>query len=135
MGWRAARKGSREETVTTNVAVSRGGKGPTAFLVWMVFLSGVAGLAQFPATPAAAQATDDIGATGGRVRTYYVAAEEVDWDYAPLGIDMIAIRAIQKPESRPRTSVRPGRGDNSAYFLPVGQGAPSLFAVTAPMPL
>ena len=77
-----------EETVTKSVAVSRLGKRPAAVLVGMVFLFGVAGLAQSPATPAPAQATDDTGATGGRVRTYYVAAEEVDWDYAPLGIDM-----------------------------------------------
>jgi len=79
--------GFGEETVTKSVAVSRLGKRP-AVLVGMVFLFGVAGLAQSPATPAPAQATDDTGATGGRVRTYYVAAEEVDWDYAPLGIDM-----------------------------------------------
>jgi FtsP/CotA-like multicopper oxidase with cupredoxin domain len=57
-------------------------------LVWAVFLFGVGGLTQLGATPAAPQAKDDIGATGGRVRTYYVAAEEVEWDYAPLGIDM-----------------------------------------------
>ena len=25
--------------------------------------------------------------TGGKVRTYYVAADEVEWDYAPHGID------------------------------------------------
>ena len=30
----------------------------------------------------------DIPAAGGHVRTYYVAAEETEWDYAPLGIDM-----------------------------------------------
>jgi manganese oxidase len=58
-------------------------------LVWAVFLFGVGGLAQVATTPAAPQANADIGATGGRVRTYYVAAEEVEWDYAPLGIDMM----------------------------------------------
>jgi len=57
-------------------------------LVWAVFLFGVGGLAQLGATPAAPQAQADAGATGERVRTYYVAAEEVEWDYAPLGIDM-----------------------------------------------
>jgi FtsP/CotA-like multicopper oxidase with cupredoxin domain len=56
--------------------------------VWAVFLFGVASLAQLAATPAARQAKDDAGAAGGRVRTYYVAAEEVEWDYAPLGVDM-----------------------------------------------
>lgn len=25
----------------------------------------------------------------GRVRTYYIAADEVDWDYAPSGKDLI----------------------------------------------
>src|SRR5512138_58360 len=58
-------------------------------LVWAVFLVGAGGLVQLGAIPAAPQARDDIGATGGRVRTYYVAAEEVEWDYAPLGIDMM----------------------------------------------
>ena len=56
-------------------------------VVWAVFLFAAGGLAQLGATPAAAQAKGDIGATG-RVRTYYVAAEEVEWDYAPLGMDM-----------------------------------------------
>ena len=57
-------------------------------LVWAVFLFGVGGLAQLGASPTAPQAKDDINATGGQVRTYYVAAEEVEWDYAPLGINM-----------------------------------------------
>jgi manganese oxidase len=57
-------------------------------LVWAVFLFGVGGLAQLGASPTTPQAKDDINATGGQVRTYYVAAEEVEWDYAPLGIDM-----------------------------------------------
>jgi len=34
------------------------------------------------------------GATG-RVRTYYVAAEEVEWDYAPLGMDMETGKAFE----------------------------------------
>ena len=55
-------------------------------VVWAVVLIAVGGLAQFAATSAARQA--DAGATGGRVRTYYIAAEEVDWDYAPLNVDM-----------------------------------------------
>jgi hephaestin len=55
-------------------------------VVWAVVLIAVGGLAQLAATSAARQA--DAGATGGRVRTYYVAAEEVDWDYAPLNVDM-----------------------------------------------
>jgi hephaestin len=31
------------------------------------------------------------------VRTYYVAAEEVDWDYAPLNVDMTADLNVGKP--------------------------------------
>jgi FtsP/CotA-like multicopper oxidase with cupredoxin domain len=27
---------------------------------------------------------------GGQIRTYYIAADEVDWDYAPLGIDQMS---------------------------------------------
>jgi manganese oxidase len=30
---------------------------------------------------------DSLKPTGGKVRTYYVAADEVEWDYAPHGID------------------------------------------------
>jgi hephaestin len=56
-------------------------------VVWAVFLFAAGGLAQLAATSAAPQASNDSGATG-RVRTYYVAAEEVEWDYAPLGMDM-----------------------------------------------
>jgi FtsP/CotA-like multicopper oxidase with cupredoxin domain len=73
-------------------------------LVWAVVLFGVGGLAQLGAAPAAAQAKDDVGATGGRVRTYYVAAEEVEWDYAPLGIDM--------------TTGKPFEGTAAAYTQP-----------------
>ncbi len=73
-------------------------------VVWAVFLFAVGGLAQLAATPAARQAKDDIGATGGRVRTYYVAAEEVEWDYAPLGIDM--------------TTGKPFEGTAAAYTQP-----------------
>jgi len=56
--------------------------------VLAVCLIAAGGVTQLAATPAAPQAKDDVGATGGRVRTYYVAAEEVEWDYAPLGVDM-----------------------------------------------
>ena len=57
-------------------------------LVWAICLLGIGGLAQLAATPAAPQAKKDNGPGGGQVRTYYVAAEEVEWDYAPLGIDL-----------------------------------------------
>src|SRR5918911_263814 len=63
-------------------------------VAWAVFLFAVGGLAQLAATPAAPQASNDIGATG-RVRTYYVAAEEVEWDYAPLGMDMTTGKAFE----------------------------------------
>jgi hephaestin len=53
-------------------------------LLWAAFLFGVAGLAQLGATPAAQQT-----ATDARVHTYYIAAEETDWDYAPIGVDMM----------------------------------------------
>src|ERR1043165_4256842 len=62
-------------------------------VVWAVFLFAIAGLAQLAATPAAPQAKN-VGVTG-RVRTYYVAAEEVEWDYAPLGMDMTTGKAFE----------------------------------------
>jgi len=58
-------------------------------LVWAAFLVVVGGLAQLAAIPAPPQTTQDRAATDARVRTYYVAAEETEWDYAPLGIDMM----------------------------------------------
>jgi hephaestin len=73
-------------------------------LVWVICLLGVGGLAQLAAIPAVPQAKEDIGATGGRVRTYYVAAEEVEWDYAPLGIDF--------------TTGKPFEGTAAAYTQP-----------------
>ena len=39
--------------------------------------------------PLAAQTNQERAAGGGKVRTYYVAADEVDWDYAPSGIDQM----------------------------------------------
>jgi manganese oxidase len=62
-------------------------------VVWAVVLLGVGGLAQLAATPAAPQA-GNVGATG-RVRTYYVAAEEVEWDYAPFGMNMTTGKAFE----------------------------------------
>jgi FtsP/CotA-like multicopper oxidase with cupredoxin domain len=73
-------------------------------LVWAVCLFGIGGLAQLVPAPAASQTNDDAGATGGQVRTYYVAAEEVDWDYAPLGIDV--------------TTGEPFEGMSAAYTEP-----------------
>ena len=62
-------------------------------LVWAVCLFGVGGLAQLAATSARPRPKQDLHAAvppaGGRVRTYYIAAEETEWDYAPLGIDMM----------------------------------------------
>jgi hephaestin len=71
-------------------------------LLWALCLLGVGGLAHLAATPAAPQAT--AGASGGRVRTYYVAAEEVEWDYAPLGIDIM--------------TGKPFEGTSAAYTQP-----------------
>src|SRR6187431_836561 len=58
-------------------------------LVWAVCLVAVGSLTQLAATPAAPRPKQDSPTAGGRVRTYYIAAEETEWDYAPLGIDMM----------------------------------------------
>lgn len=65
-------------------------------------LFGIASLSQVGTTPAAQQT--DTGAAGGQVRTHYIAAEEVEWDYAPLGIDMM--------------TGRPFEGTSAAYTQP-----------------
>ena len=58
-------------------------------LVWAVCLFGFGGLAQLATTSARPLPQQDLPtAAGGHVRTYYVAAEETDWDYTPLGMDM-----------------------------------------------
>jgi FtsP/CotA-like multicopper oxidase with cupredoxin domain len=62
-------------------------------LVWAVCLLGVGGLAQLAATAARPRPQQDLPEAGGRVRTYYVAAEETQWDYAPLGMDMTTGKA------------------------------------------
>ena len=59
-------------------------------LVWAACLVAVGGLAQLAATSAAPQPMQDSPAAAAVVvRTYYIAAEETEWDYAPLGIDMM----------------------------------------------
>jgi FtsP/CotA-like multicopper oxidase with cupredoxin domain len=58
-------------------------------LVWAVCLLGVGGLAQLAATSARPRPQQDLPTTSGVVRTYFVAAEETEWDYAPLGIDIM----------------------------------------------
>ena len=57
-------------------------------LVWAVYLFMAGALAQLAPASATPRPQQDLATAGGRVRTYYVAAEEVEWDYAPLGIDM-----------------------------------------------
>jgi len=57
-------------------------------LGWAVCLLGVGGLAQLAAT-AGPRPMQDVPAAGGVVRTYYIAIEETEWDYAPLGIDIM----------------------------------------------
>ncbi len=73
-------------------------------LVWAVCLLGVAGLTQLAATSAAARPQQDLPTAAGRVRTYYVAAEETEWDYAPLGIDIM--------------TGKPFEGTSAAYTQP-----------------
>ena len=73
-------------------------------LVLAVCLLGVGALAQLAATPVAPQAKQDAPAAGGRLRTYYIAAEEVEWDYAPLGIDIM--------------TGKPFEGTSAAYTQP-----------------
>ena len=73
-------------------------------LVWAVCLLGVGGLAQLAATPARPRPQQDLPATGGAVRTYYIAAEETEWDYAPLGIDIM--------------TGKPFEGTSAAYTQP-----------------
>jgi len=67
-------------------------------LVWAVCLFGIAGLTQLTATSAGPPPTQDrqnLPAAAGAVRTYYIAAEETEWDYAPLGIDMMTGQAFE----------------------------------------
>ena len=73
-------------------------------LVWAVCLFVVGGLAQLAATTARPRPMQDPPKAGGRVRTYYVAAEETEWDYAPLGIDM--------------NTGKPFEGTSAAYTQP-----------------
>ena len=58
-------------------------------LVWAACLVAVSGLTRLAATSAAPQPLQDSPAAAAVVRTYYIAAEEIEWDYAPLGIDMM----------------------------------------------
>ena len=71
-------------------------------LLWAVVLFGITGLTRLGAAPAAQQAGG--AAAGAQVRTYYIAAEEVDWDYAPLGMDMM--------------TGQPFEGTSAAYATP-----------------
>jgi FtsP/CotA-like multicopper oxidase with cupredoxin domain len=73
-------------------------------LVWAVCLFGVGGLAQLAATSARPRPKQDLPTAGGRVRTYYIAAEETEWDYAPLGIDIM--------------TGKPFEGTSAAYTQP-----------------
>ena len=75
-------------------------------LVWAVCLFGVGGLAQLAATSARPRPKQDLPAAGGLVRTYYIAAEETEWDYAPLGIDMTTGKGSLSKERRWRIPSR-----------------------------
>ena len=58
-------------------------------LIWAVCLFGLGGLAQLAAISARLQPQQNPPTASGAVRTYYIAAEETEWDYAPLGVDMM----------------------------------------------
>jgi FtsP/CotA-like multicopper oxidase with cupredoxin domain len=58
-------------------------------LVWKRCLFVLLCLVWFAAVPAAPQSKQSAGAAGGRVRTYFIAADEVEWDYVPIGIDVM----------------------------------------------
>ena len=58
-------------------------------LIWAVCLFAVGGMAQLAATSARPRPKQDPPTAGGHVRTYYIAAEETEWDYAPLGVNMV----------------------------------------------
>jgi hephaestin len=79
-------------------------------LVWAVCLFGVGGLAQLAAIPARSVSgarlppAQLVIPSGGLVRTYYIAAEETEWDYAPLGIDIM--------------TGKPFEGTSAAYTQP-----------------
>jgi len=73
-------------------------------LVWAVCLFVVGGLAQLAATTARPRPMQDPPKAGGLVRTYYIAAEETEWDYAPLGIDIM--------------TGKPFEGTSAAYTQP-----------------
>ncbi len=73
-------------------------------LVWAVLLLGVGGLTQLAATSAEPRPQQDVPTAAGRVRTYYVAAEETEWDYAPLGTDIM--------------TGKPFEGTSAAYAQP-----------------
>ena len=73
-------------------------------LMWAVCLLGVGGLTQLATTSAAPRPQQDLPTAAARVRTYYVAAEETEWDYAPLGIDIM--------------TGKPFEGTSAAYTQP-----------------
>jgi manganese oxidase len=62
-------------------------------LIWAVMLVALA-----------MQALPNSQTTSGVVRTYYIAAEEIDWDYAPLGVDIM--------------TGKPFEGTSAAYAKP-----------------
>jgi FtsP/CotA-like multicopper oxidase with cupredoxin domain len=89
----------------SNCRSSRGGKEiGMKGLVWAICLFGVGGLAQLAATSARPRPKQDRPAEAAHVRTYYIAAEETEWDYAPLGMDM--------------TTGKPFAGTAAAYTQP-----------------
>lgn len=53
---------------------------------WALIVSGALALS---VRPAGAQSRAERAVGGGKVRTYYVAADELDWNYAPSGMDQM----------------------------------------------
>jgi len=73
-------------------------------LLWAACLVALGSLTQLAAMSAAPRPMQASPPAGGLVRTYYVAAEETEWDYAPLGIDMM--------------TGKPFEGTSAAYTQP-----------------
>lgn len=58
-------------------------------IVWCTWALVVILVGAVYAPAVAARSSGEPSAGGGKIRTYYIAADEVDWDYAPSGIDQM----------------------------------------------
>src|SRR5215470_16714499 len=70
-----------------------------ALVAVVTLLTAIVGRAQMQMVPSRTGPSSSLGNSTGQTRNYYVAADDVMWDYAPGGVNQVTGKAFGEAES------------------------------------